>query len=224
MPLREIDPTGKILWRIGRYPDPLAWIPREFLGDGRFDDPRAEFLVMYVAEQRATCFVETLAAFRPRLPLLSALAQMTQDTAANVATADARMPRDWLLTRRIGWLEPAPDLHVLDLRAVETREGLRSVLAPLLIARGYDDFDLGVALNQDRSLTQGISRWAYEHGYRGMAYTSRFGAEFDCWVLFSVSSGTASQGPAPFTPLGTSGIQQDDPDLLAAMRLFGLRW
>jgi hypothetical protein len=220
MPLRDVDPSGIVLWRVGRYPDPLAWTPWEFLGNGRFDDPLAEFRVLYLAEQRLACFIETFAPFRPDLAILADLGAIDGGDSADRTPPMGQIPRDWLTTHRIGWLQPRPELKALDLRALETREAIRSDLAPLLRVRGYHDFDLGVALNQDRTLTQHISRWAYERGYRGIAYTSRFGSEFDCWVLHS----EPIDSDPPFEPLGVAPIERNDPDLLAAMRLFRLRW
>ena len=220
MPLREVDPAGVVLWRIGRYPDPLAWTPWQFIGNGRFDDPRREFRALYLAEQRLACFVETLASFRPDLAILADLGNIAAGDAGDRAPRLGRLPPDWLTTHRIGWLQPRPDVKVLDLRALETRETLRAELAPFLRARGYRDFDMSVALNQDPILTQHISRWAYERGYRGIAYTSRFGSEFDCWVLCA----GLGEETLPFEPLGMAPIAPNDNDLLAAMRLFGLSW
>jgi hypothetical protein len=221
MPVRDVDPADTVLWRVGRYPDPLAWTPRAFVGNGRFDDPQAEFRVLYLAERRVTCFVETLAQFRPDLAVMAELGGIDEGDRGDTTPPFGLIPDDWLTTHRIGWLQPSPDLRVLDLRAVETREALRAALAPFLRRRRYADFDLSVALNHDRALTQYISRWAYERGYRGIAYTSRFGIEFDCWVLHG---GRGDDDTASFTPLGVERIERDDPALVAALRLFGLRW
>src|SRR5688500_17729386 len=117
MPLRDVAPSGIVLWRIGRYPDPLAWTPWEFLGNGRFDDPRGEFRAIYLAEQRLTCFVETLAPFRPDLALLADLGDMAAGE-GDRAPRLGRLPPDWLTTHRIGWLQPRPELRVLVLRAL----------------------------------------------------------------------------------------------------------
>jgi hypothetical protein len=145
MPARSVTLPAQ-LWRIGRYPDPFAWVPWEYTGRGRFDDPLSQFRVLYTAEQRLACFVETLAPYRPDL--------------------------DWLAeVRRL------------------------------------------------RALTQQISRWAYEQGYQALAYTSRFGAEFDCWVLFG---GENAPSPPSFTPLRIAVIERDNPDLAEAARLLGL--
>jgi len=38
------------------------------IGQERFDDPLRQYRVLYAAAQRAGCFAETLAAFRPSWP------------------------------------------------------------------------------------------------------------------------------------------------------------
>ena len=56
-----------VLHRIGWEPDPLAWPPHQFAGHGRFDDARGQYRVLYTAEERIVCFLETLADIRPSL-------------------------------------------------------------------------------------------------------------------------------------------------------------
>jgi hypothetical protein len=219
MPLREVNPAGTVLWRVGRYPDPLAWTPWPFVGGGRFGDPRGVFRVLYLAEQRLACFLETLARFRVDLPLLAELAELGPGEVGDDVPRLGSIAGDWLATRRIGWLQPLPDLRVLDLRALETRETLRGEPAGFLAHRGYRDLDLGELLRQDRVLTQHVSRWAHDQGYRGMVYPSRFGAALACWALHG---GEAAATGNPFIPLGTAPIAPDDPDLWEAVRLFGL--
>lgn len=60
IPEPAILPAGP-LYRIGWPPDPLAWPDRRFIGRNRFDDPDGKFRVLYLAEQRLTCFAELLA-------------------------------------------------------------------------------------------------------------------------------------------------------------------
>jgi hypothetical protein len=66
------------LFRLGRKPDP--WSPPDWSRaqpDGtfgnRFDDPQGNYRVLYAATQRVSCFVETLARFRPDLSLIAEL-------------------------------------------------------------------------------------------------------------------------------------------------------
>ena len=70
-------PTAPI-FRLGRPPDP--WEPPDWSrahSDGtfgnRFDDPTGYYRVLYASSQRLSCFIETLARFRPDLSLLAEL-------------------------------------------------------------------------------------------------------------------------------------------------------
>ncbi len=64
------------------------------------------------------------------------------------------------------------------------------------------------------ALTQAIGRWAYEHGYHGIAYTSRFSDVLACWAIFEGSAFERVADPET--------IARHDPDLLIAAGLFGL--
>jgi hypothetical protein len=65
-----------------------------------------------------------------------------------------------------------------------------------------------------RVLTGGVSRWAYEERYAGLAYTSQLDARLVCWAIFE---GTG------FDPVGApQPLARDDPDLVSTARLVGL--
>ena len=53
----EADPL-RLLYRVGRAPDPLAWPPPNL--DGRYNDPHSVFRVLYAASERRAAFLETL--------------------------------------------------------------------------------------------------------------------------------------------------------------------
>jgi hypothetical protein len=70
-----------LLFRLGRAPDP--WQPPDWsnaTSDGtfgnRFDDPKGYYRVLYAASQELSCFVETLARFRPDPMLLAELEEI----------------------------------------------------------------------------------------------------------------------------------------------------
>jgi hypothetical protein len=107
-----------------------------------------------------------------------------------------------------------PRQQWLDLRVVETREALRQELATTLLALGLSDLDLSRVLGTRRALTQAIARWAYERGYAGLGYYSRFAASYSLWAIFEGAS---------FEPVGLpEPIGPEDPDLVATASLFGL--
>jgi hypothetical protein len=218
MALREADPPAGPLYHIGRLPNPLAWTEWEYVGGGRFDDPRQlrQFRVLYAAEQRLAAFVETLQKWRPSIEALAALNSIHPVSGLDDVPENAIgvIPADWGLTRGIATFHLLPGQHWLDLREHETRETLRGMLAPTLQALRYDDFDLSDVLGRDRRLTQTIAWLAHEQGFHGITYTSRFSHHFTCWAIFE---------GADFTSRAHESIAADDADFLDAVRRFNLR-
>src|SRR5213080_3454499 len=81
--LASVEPDGP-LYRLGRQPDPWAWLDWSYAGpDGtfgnRYDDPEASYRVLYASSQRIGTFLETLARFRPDLEVLAELEQIDGD-------------------------------------------------------------------------------------------------------------------------------------------------
>ena len=72
---------NSLLFRLGRKPDPWSppdWsraLPNGTFGN-RFDDPQGNYRVLYAATQRVSCFIETLARFRPDLSLIAELQEI----------------------------------------------------------------------------------------------------------------------------------------------------
>jgi hypothetical protein len=189
----------------------VAWAPWRFVGEQRFDDPVHQFRVLYTAQQRLGCFVEAVARFRIPVPFLAAIQAQPGGTQQ---LPRPRIPEDWLRQRCLGQLHLLAGQNWLDLRAPETCEVLRQELAPVLVRLGMGDLDVSGARGPSRALTQAIARWAFERGYHGIAYKSRFSDALDCWALFE---------GAAFERVGQSErLAPDDADLLAAAHLFGL--
>jgi hypothetical protein len=215
MPVGEAATPADGLHRIGRFPDPLVFPPWSVAvaKTGRFDDPRDEFRVLYAAAQRIACFVETLAPFRPRLAFLNQIRGLPDGERGDDLPRVGAVPSGWHRDRLIGRLLVLPGQRWLDLRHHETILALRQELSGTLVALGLDDFDLSTALSANRRLTQATARWAYEHGFQGIAYASRHGADLECWALFE---------GARFEPVEIAPVVADDPDLVVAAGLLGL--
>jgi hypothetical protein len=208
--VRTTATPRSMLHRLGRLPDPLALPPHEFIGGGRFDDPMRKFRVLYVG-QRRSCFLETLARFRPSVAMLARLRDVS---GGGEPSPVGVVPADWYQRRGVSRLRLEPGQRWLDLRAAETREALRGALAPTLAELGVDDLDVSGVLGPRRHVTQAIARWAVEADYAGIAYRSRFDETLTLWAVFE---------GAAFTPVGApEPVRPDDPDLLAAAELFGL--
>jgi hypothetical protein len=210
-PVRRARTPPGPLYRIARLPDPLAWPPREFVGGGRFDDPRREFRVLYAAAQRRGAFVETLAGFRLSLASLAQLARVGGDIEL---LQEASVPADWYQKRAVARLRLVPGQQWLDLREAETREALRRELVTALLELGLSDLDLSRVLSPHRELTQAIASWAFERSYAGIAYASRIDASYSLWAIFEGATFEAIGLPEPIVP--------DDADLLAVAELFRL--
>src|SRR4051812_7350021 len=118
MALIEAKPPTEELYHIGRLQDPLAWTEWEFVGKGRFDDPRQSrtFRVLYAAEERLSAFFETLQKWRRSQEALAALSQVTPESEGDdspEAEAGA-IPADWHLKRAVGTLRLPPNQRWLD--------------------------------------------------------------------------------------------------------------
>lgn len=96
----------------------------------------------------------------------------------------------------------------------ETREALRAELAETLVRLGLPVLDVSGVRGPSRALTQALARWAHEHGYNGIAYSSRFDDALDCWAIFEGARFEPAGEPEP--------IGRDDRDLLTAAERFGL--
>lgn len=211
MPVALATPPNDPLYRVARPPNPLAWPDRRFIGGSRFDDPLNQFRVLYVAERRLGCFIESLAGFRPDIQLLARLRSVT---GVSGPLPRAVVPKDWYTRRFVGRLRVEPGQRWLDLRAPETLQALRTELADALVRLGLPDFDVSAARGPSRMLTRQIARWAFEQGFRGVAYRSRFADDIDCWAIFEGANVAAVGPPEP--------ISSDDADMAAAAELFSL--
>jgi hypothetical protein len=167
------------------------------------------------AETRIGCFLETLAPWRRQSSVLLRLALLPEGDAEipQMPPSAGVIPANWHEQWLFGTFRLGRGQDWLNLRQLETRETLRHPLAPVLDRLGTEDFDLGDAVSRIRSLTQQIAALAYEAGFHGIVYHSRFDASVSCWAVFEGAS-LERQEVWP--------IAGDDPDFLTVARLFGL--
>ncbi len=213
MTLQEARPPRTELFRVARG-NPFVWPDWDFIGGNRFDDPENRYRVLYLAEERSTCFLETLAHFRPRT---SYLAQLRSMPAGDNKVDDPEagiVPGGWCQARRIGSMRLLLGQKWLDFRAPETWEHLRKEMAVELAVQGFEYLDAGDALSRTYTLTRLVSRWAYQQGYQGIAYSSRYDTRRTCWAVFD---------GAGIAPVSSDPISSTDIDLLIAIGTFSLR-
>jgi hypothetical protein len=194
MPVAVCGPPADIIYRIGRG-QPVVWPDWRYAGDSRFDDPYGRFRVLYAGDRRA-CFLETLAPFRPGL---------REDERAG------EIPAEWFASRRLAsFTIVGEDWRAVDLRSSESIHELRVELRLFLAAQGHTDFDFSHVLSKDIQVTQNIAAWAYEHGFNGIVYRSRFALDQSCIALFEGSL---------LADVHASKISRHDPDLLWASNI-----
>ena len=204
------------LFRLGRKPDP--WDPPDWSRaqpDGtfgnRFDDPKGNYRVLYAATQRVSCFVETLARFRPDLALIAELQAIAgEDDHVPLGT----VPSDWYAPRVMG--EATVTGAYADLYGASWVSHLRQALAKDCIALGLEDLDDSVLQQgEPRRLTQLASLKVNEAGLDGIYYRSRYGHDLENWALFEPFRINAPKAPVEIRP--------DDVDFREACGLLGLK-
>jgi hypothetical protein len=214
MELEERRPTDPV-YRLGRRPN--AWQPPEWFlahSDGtfgnRFDDPQGYYRVLYASSQRLACFVETLARFRPDLSLLAELDAIEgEDDFVALGT----LPRDWLTVRIMGGAQI--DGVFADIYGIAWVSQLRRTLAGEALRLGMKEIDLSsLERAEPRRLTQLASRKAYLLSFAGIFYRSRYGQTLENWAIFE---------PFSLQHATSKEFYEDDPDLLEALRLHGIR-
>jgi hypothetical protein len=147
----------------------------------RFDDPHAEYRVLYASSQLVCCYVEVLARYRPDYTLLAELEAMDGD---NDYQQIGIVPNEWFENRFIGTAEV--EGNYADLYSPEWVSHLRSRLRPLCIQLELEDFDVSVLVQATkRIVTQRASSIVYDLGaFAGIYYASRHGLGFENWALF----------------------------------------
>ena len=83
-----------------------------------------------------------------------------------------------------------------------------------------EDVDLSsLERAEPRQLTQHAGRKAFELGYAGVFYHSRYGHSIENWAIFE---DWAISERFPIQLPNSRKVAEDDPDLLEALRILGL--
>ena len=215
----ETKVPPRVIYRVARRPD--AWqapdwsraSPTDGTFDNRFDDPESYYRVLYASRQEVSCFVETLARFRPELSDLALLAELHAIEGEDDFPQPGEVPPGWNEHRMFG--TASADGSYADICGGEWITHLQRQLASDCVHLGLTDFDASVLQSRPlRRITQLASRVVYELGLPGIYYRSRYGHDFENWALFE-----------PFRIRETASwpISKDHPALLEAARILGLR-
>lgn len=188
------------LWRIHR--DPTALPQRPGPGEqppNRFDDPRGDYRVRYLATNRRGAFLEVLARFRRSPETEERLGGVTEVDDALEPALPASVPPVFLQALSAARAFPPADAEFVDVADVSTQSQLGRHPA---IRTVLDEADLGSAQNpaqldeatirlggpRGRPITQAISRVVFEETTAaGIRYTSRIDTSEECWAVFEAT-------------------------------------
>jgi hypothetical protein len=107
-----------------------------------------------------------------------------------------------------------------DIYALGWVSHLRTALAEIAVKLGMEDVDLSsLERAEPRQLTQHAGRKAFELGYAGVFYHSRYGHSIENWAIFE---DWAISERFPIQLPNSRKVAEDDPDLLEALRILGL--
>ncbi|WP_426624495.1 RES domain-containing protein [Leifsonia sp. McL0607] len=223
-----VDAGGTMVWRVGRAPDPWAWVDRQYAGHQRWDDANGDFRTIYVGDSLYACCVEVLAYARPDVDLLAGIDEDPEDAAEFPVQLAGTIPRDWIGGRMVA--TATLDGPYADVRAAETIAALRPQFLRLALRLGYADFDASALKSADpRELTQRVATHLYalttDDGASvvdGVRFASRHGDALTMWGVFErpgdePSSRHLERGEARL-------VDVEDPDLHSAMALHRLSW
>jgi len=160
----------------------------------RFDDPDATYRVLYASSQRLGCFLETEG----------------EDDFCPLG----EVPVEWVEKRIMGLA--TIDGEYADVCSSEWISRLRTLLATHLKKFGVEEFDASV-LQQTapRIVTQSVSRIAFNGGFAGIYYRSKYGRDIENWALFE---------PFQIQVQEPELIRPDDPDLQQTLELHSLKF
>jgi hypothetical protein len=187
-----------VVFRVGRLPDPFAWRSRSqplrrsdapVLGGNRWDDARSVFGTVYAAGDATGAFGETIADFRLRPGLtaviLEATAEEAPDPRFDPSFEGGVLPASYFERRALGRARLAPEQRLVDVAHPDTWRYLDVHLGSHLRRLGFDRYDRGVVMSQDRRITRPIASYlqAALPAAVGIRYESRF-LPSDCFALW----------------------------------------
>jgi hypothetical protein len=133
-------------------------------------------------------------------------------------TAFRTVRREWIKGRCTGAANVEGEYA--DMYALGWVSHLRSALAGIAVKLGLEDIDLSsLERAEPRLLTQQAGWIAFELGYAGVFYHSRYGHSIENWAIFE--DWTMSER-FPIHHANSRKAAGDDPDLLEALRILGL--
>jgi hypothetical protein len=230
--LESVHLEHERMWLVGYGPDPWHFpdwrhAPKAGRFDGRWDDPKGSYRVLYSSAERFGAYVEVLAGFRADPAVVAGLNEITVepgDGHDDVLPAGA-VPTSWLRGRAIA--EAHVSGRYTQVGHSRSLAYFRRQLASLVVHFRLKDLDAAaIRLHAPREFTQRVSRFVYEctderggPQFHGVAYLSRHGDDLANYATFELPDDGARVGPIGATPLDGG-----DEDLNRALEHPGLVW
>lgn len=231
--LRISDASCVTVWRVGRAPDPWAWIDYRYAGGQRWDDASSEFRTICAADSLYACFVEILAHLRPDLEedgsaLLDDIDEDPQDAIEFPVPPAGTIDRTWLSGKMVA--TATLDGRYVDVGASDTIAALRPDFLRLALSLGFDDFDAAALKSAyPRDLTQQIVSVLYSQidpdgrpVADGVRFASRHGDELRMWAIFERPGDEPSS--QRLSEITVNLVDVEGRELAKAMTLHKLTW
>lgn len=226
------DARGRTVWRVGRAPDPWAWVEHQYSGNNRWDDSDGLFRTIYAGDELYACFLEILAFARPDLEddgsdPLDQIQEDPEDAVQFPVRAAGIIPRVWIGARMVGSAKLSG--RYVDVRKAQTIAVLRPSFIKLAKALGLYDFDAAaLKIAYPRELTQRITSYLYALTDNerfvladGINFASRLGDNLNMWAIFErPEDGEIS---SKLRSTSTSLVDLDDQALIDALAIHHLR-
>lgn len=209
--------SGEVIYRITKK-DYDLWRPKNCIGRERFDSSNGEFNTLYCAHRPLICFLETMQCFRSGMPgrqgLSLILDQPDEEVTGLEGTGSSLISDEWRTSRELLQITFNKNAEFLDLMHHETIQFLRSQKSIISLMPSGEDFDLSTVTGAQRGITQEIANIAHNNSFNGIYYTSRFGANLECYAVFD---------NVQVKPVQRIEINTLDEDYQEALRIFSLR-
>jgi hypothetical protein len=215
--MRQFDSPFDFVYRVGLANGPWKlpdWRYSPF--DDRFADPEQQYRVQYAARRPFGAFVEKLQRYRPDVQAMSEIASVegSQDPAPPTSLPE-RFYDEYCLA--VAHLEISANQGLADF---VTPEGVADASKAIAAAAAASRHRVAVAdfptimARTPRAFTQYLGRWAYDHGFAGVAYPSRFAPVETCFALF--------EGRHKLFSMMTRFLGPNLSDLVRAARIHGI--
>lgn len=177
------------LFRVARQDYDSLWPPIEVMGNNRFDDPQKQFGVLYTALTPQAALIEVLQYFRGVDQ--QATNRLLYDTDEPESIDPAAQINEFIADREMLKLQTKQEFKLLDISHSESIESIKQNqrFGELVDFNNeiISHLDLSIIFSSNRSTTQAISRLAFEEGFDGIYYPSKFGIDLQCIALFRKS-------------------------------------